>query len=49
LEGGAELVEKSEIRDKVPRKEGKEKGCTGCFKRFFVYMYPAQKKTVYTK
>mgnify|MGYP006178152299 CR=1 FL=1 len=48
-EGSPEMVDKSDIKDRVPRKEGKDKGCTGCFKRFFVYMYPAMKKTVYTK
>ena len=41
LEGGAELVDKSDIKDKVPRKTKKKAGCTDCFKRFFVYLYPA--------
>ena len=49
LEGGAELVEKSDIRDKVPRKAKKDKGLFGCTKRLFIYMYPAVKKTAYTK
>ena len=48
LEGGAVLVEKDDIKDKVPRK-AKKAGCTDCFKRLFVYMYPAIKKTAYTK